>query len=52
MNAMATLSEYGAHVWIAYGICALLLVAEMIAVRARLARSERVHDGSTQAGAR
>jgi heme exporter protein CcmD len=52
MNAIAALSEYGAYVWTAYGICALLLVAEMIAVRARLRRSERMHEVGAEGGVR
>jgi heme exporter protein CcmD len=51
MNAIAALSDYGAYVWMAYGVCALLLVAEMIAVRARLRRSE-VHEVPAEGGAR
>jgi heme exporter protein CcmD len=50
MNAIAALSEYGAYVWTAYGICALLLVAEMMAVRARLRRS--MYDGSAEGSSR
>jgi len=52
MSAIAALSDYGTYVWAAYGISALLLVAELIAVRARLRRSERMHDRGAQGSAR
>ncbi|MEP6942940.1 MAG: heme exporter protein CcmD [Betaproteobacteria bacterium] len=42
---MAALADYGTYVWMAYGVCALLLVAEVLAVRARARRAERVRDG-------